>query len=356
MNRRHFLDVRRLAHTAGQVAGAIEEARSAAGSLLADVPAQQEIALVRVSRRAMATTFEVVLPCGFSEPIPAAEDALDVIENLESQLTVYRDDSEISRLNRRAGDQPVAVEERLYDLLRFSARLSEQTNGAFDVTAGALTKAWGFFRREGRVPTPAERKTALGRVGYRNLLFDDRRRTIRFLHDGLEINLGSIGKGYALDRAGELLQQEWGITAGLLHGGHSSVLAIGSDPRDEHGWAVAISHPWDADRDLAVVRLRNAALATSAATFQHLQHKGRSLGHVLDPRTAWPAEEMASATVIAPTAATADALSTAFFVMGVAAARAYCAAHPEVGAVLLPTGENQQPIRLNLLACSQKLP
>jgi thiamine biosynthesis lipoprotein len=110
---------------------------------------------------------------------------------------------------------------------------------------------------------------------------------------------------------------------------------------------VGIRHPWDPDRRLAVVRLRDRALGTSAATFRHLEHEGRRLGHILDPRTGWPAETLTSASVVAGTAAEADALATAFFILGVEKARAYCEQHPDVGAVLLPQGSDV-PVVLGL--------
>ncbi len=174
------------------------------------------------------------------------------------------------------------------------------------------------------------------------------RRTVAFQRRGLEINLGSIGKGYALDRVGDFLAATGKFPAVLLHGGHSSVYARGSPNGDPRGWRVGISHPWDGGRRLAEVWLRDRALGTSAATFQHLEYNGRKLGHVLDPRTGWPAAGMASATVVAPTGAEADALSTAFYVGGVELARRYCAAHPEIGAVLLPEGDGAEQVILNL--------
>jgi thiamine biosynthesis lipoprotein len=137
------------------------------------------------------------------------------------------------------------------------------------------------------------------------------------------------------------------LRAGLLHGGHSSVYAIGSEP-GQRGWAVGVRHPWNREKRLAVIRLRDRGLATSAATFQHLEYNNRKLGHLLDPRTGWPAEGMASATVVAPSAAEADALATAFFVLGVEKARAFCSARPDVGALLLPAGESARPVVLGL--------
>ena len=185
------------------------------------------------------------------------------------------------------------------------------------------------------------------RVGMNRVVLDEERRTIHFLCRGLEINLGSIGKGYALDRVAERLRTEAALSSGLLHGGHSSVYAIGSSPGDARGWEVGVSHPWQPGKRLAVLRLRDRGLGTSAATFQHLEYNGRKLGHILDPRTGWPAEGVASATVTAPNAAAADALATAFFILGAAATREYCAAHPEVGVVLL-SDDSPRPLVCNI--------
>lgn len=346
MHRRDFFDLSRLARTAGQIVGAVEETKAALAE--ACEPDEGDLSLVHFSRRAMACTFELLIPFGIPEALPAAEAALDEVDRLETQLSVFRDDSEVSELNRRAASEAVRVEPRLYELLKTAVRISAEMDGAYDITTGALIKAWGFFKRAARLPTIEERRAALAQVGSSHFEFDDAEQTIRYLRPGLEINLGSIGKGYALDRVGELLRKDRKIPAALLHGGNSSVYAMGTDPRHTRGWAVGVNHPWDAARRLAVVRLRDRSLATSGATYQHLEHNGRRLGHLLDPRTGWPAEGMASATVIAPTAAEADALSTAFFVAGVDKARSYCARHAEIGAVLLPEGEDARPVVLGL--------
>jgi thiamine biosynthesis lipoprotein len=344
MNRREFLHPRHLARTAGQVLGALGELDSAD----APQPAAEDVALLRLSRRAMATTFEILLPFGTPGAVEAAEEALDEIDRLEAQLTVYRDNSEVSALNRRAPMTWIPVEPRLFDLLALSARLSQETEGAFDISVGALIKAWGFFRRRGRVPSEQERAEVRRRIGMGHVRLDPERCAVHYDVSGLEINLGSIGKGYALDRAGELLRERRSLSSCLLHGGHSSVLALGVEPGQRRGWAVGLRHPWERERRLATVRLRDRALATSAATFQHLEYNGRKLGHILDPRTGWPAEGLASATALAPSAAEADALATAFFILGVEGARAYCARRPDVAAVLLPQQDDAQLVALNL--------
>jgi thiamine biosynthesis lipoprotein len=342
MNRRDFLNPRQVAHLAGQVVGAFREP-------VLTSP-QDDVDYLRVSRRAMATTFEIVLAYGTLFALAVAETAFNVIDRLEGQLTVYRDDSEVSRLNRLASLTDVPVEENLFELLHLADRITHETDGAFDITAGALIKAWGFFRRCHRVPSTSEIGEVLTRTGMCHVRLDAEQHSVRYLLPGLEINLGSIGKGYALDRAARLLRDEWSLPAALLHGGQSSVYALGAAPGSERGWPVGIQHPWDPEKRLAMVWLCDRALGTSAATYQHLEYNGRKLGHILDPRTGWPAEGMASVSVVARTAAEADALATAFFILGWEKAQTYCAAHPEVGAVLLPEGDSAQPLVFGLSA------
>jgi thiamine biosynthesis lipoprotein len=340
MNRRDFLHPRHFAQTTGHVVAALETEPQP------PPPPTPEVVLLRLGRRAMATTFELVLPFDTPNAETLGTEAFDQLDALEDQLTVYRD-SEVTRLNRLAATHEVHVEQGLFELLRLAATVTNETAGAFDVTAMALLRAWGFFGGPKRVPAPEEIRTALAKVGMRHVRLDAEGRTVRFLRSGLEINLGGVGKGYALDRVGGWLRHTGKIRSALLHGGRSSVYAIGTMPGDR-GWPIDLSHPWETDRTLARVRLRDRAMGTSAATFQHLEHEGRKLGHILDPRTGWPAAGIASATVLAPSAALADALSTAFFVGGVELARTYCAAHPDVGTLLLPDGPDARPIVIGL--------
>lgn len=321
----------------------------ALAALLADdaPPAPTDVAVLRASRSAMATVFEVLLPFGNPVAQPAAEAALDRIDELEDQLTVYRETSEVSRLNATAADGPVELEPGLFDLIAFAAGVTRQTHGAFDIGTGALIKAWGFYRRQGRVPTPAERAAALARTGTRFLALDPDRGTVKFLRRGLEINLGGIGKGYALDRAADLLRTEWGIASALLNGGSSSVRTVGTPPGQPRGWPVALRHPWDPGRGLGTLFLSDAALGTSAATYQHFEYNGRRLGHLLDPRLGWPAAGVEQVSVVAPTAAEADALSTAFFVLGPAATARVCRSRPDIGVVMLAAAADR-PVLFNL--------
>ncbi|MGC4002024.1 MAG: FAD:protein FMN transferase [Pirellulales bacterium] len=214
------------------------------------------------------------------------------------------------------------------------------TDGAYDPTSGPSSCALGFTRCAGRMPTDGEIAAVLEHVGMRHVELNADDRTIRFLKPGVALNLGSIGKGYALDRAGEILRAH-AITDGLLHGGNSSVLALGSHPEafdGVGGWWIGVRDPWRPDVRLGEVRVRDRAAGTSGAAVQYFIHGGKRYGHILDPRTGRPAEGILSTTVLAPTAAEADALSTAFYVMGVEAAAAYLEARPEVTALLFAPG------------------
>jgi thiamine biosynthesis lipoprotein len=319
-----------------------------------DVPG--EFSLVRCSRRAMATTFEVAIPVGaHPDPVSAAEDALNLIDQLEDQMTVYRDTSEVSQLNAAAAAAFVEVEPHLFELFSRCAVWTRETAGAFDIATGALTKAWGFYRRDGAVPPASELIRAMRATGFRHVVLDEVRTAAKFRVAGLELNLGAVGKGYALDRAAELLRTKWRVRSALLHGGGSSVYAIGCPPGDVWGWPIRLKHPNQPEESLGVVRLADAGLGTSAATFQFFEYNGRKLGHLLDPRTGWPAAGTASASVVAPTAAEADAMSTAAFVSGAEGAERLTRLRPALGAVVL-TDSALTPCAFNLAPDSYSPP
>lgn len=300
----------------------------------------REVTWLSFRRPAMATTFEVCLPFGTPNAHEAAEEALNLIDAIEAQLTVYRDSSEVSHLNRRAADVALPVEPELFELLQLCGELTRQSQGAFDVAIGALIRAWGFLTRQGRVPPAEELQAAREASGFRHVLLNPEQRSVKFLRRGLELNFGSIGKGYALDRAAELLQTRYGIRSALLQGGGSSVRAIGHPPGWPQGWGVAIRHPANDGTCLKTAWLCDQGLGTSAATFQRFRYNNRELGHVLDPRSGWPAEGIASATAVAPSAALADAWSTAWLILGVDVGSEYCRTRPELAALLLTEEPN----------------
>jgi len=306
--------------------------------------------LIHFTRRAMACDFTLFLNALQYEDGPdRAMEALDLIEQLEDQLTVYRGHSEVSQLNLHAPNKPVAVEWGLFGLLRKAQRLFEQTQGAFDITAGPLSKLWGFYRREGRLPDDDSIAETLQCVGSEYLQFDDELKTIQFAKQGVEINLGGIGKGYALDESVDALQMS-GVNNFLFHGGKSSVIARGTQTGgdSQHGWSVGVMHPMRPDKRLGQMLLRDQAFGVSGSGAQHFYHKGKKYGHILDPRSGRPAEAVLSACCLAPNAATADALATAFYVLGPEKALAYCDTRPEIGAIVITQASKAGAIDIHM--------
>jgi thiamine biosynthesis lipoprotein len=288
----------------------------------------------------MACRFEITLPMAEQAGVKLASAALAEVERLEQQLTVFRDHSEVSFINQNAAARAVPVDPLLLSLLSLCQELSRATEGAFDITSGPLSRCWGFLRRQGCIPTTEEIEQARSLVGSEKLCLDDEARAIRFACPGMEINLGSIGKGYALDCMVEQLRG--GVRAALLSAGSSSMRALGRGEKG-NGWTVGIRHPRDVGRRLAVLRLRDAALATSGSEEQFFEHGGKCYGHIIDPRTGWPAQGVAGVTVVTSSAAVADALATGFYVGGRALAERYCAAHSGALVVMLESGA-ERPI------------
>ena len=287
---------------------------------------------IRVHRRAMACRFEITLASQDAGWVPAARAALDEIDLIEDRLSVFRESSALSLINRCAADEAVELDEALFGLLDTCRELNSATGGAFDITSTPLSRCWGFLQREGCVPSTDAIDAARASVGFDAVALDHGSRTVRFTRRGIELNLGAIGKGYALDRVAAGMRGA-GVTDALLSAGRSSLLAIGGRAA---GWFVEVVSTTRTDRPLARVWLRDAALGTSGAGEQFVLADGTRYGHVIDPRTGWPARGVLSASVIASNAADADALSTAFLVGGIDLAERYCADHPNVMALVTP--------------------
>ncbi|HKX30999.1 MAG TPA: FAD:protein FMN transferase, partial [Blastocatellia bacterium] len=230
----------------------------------------------------------------------------------------------------------------LFELLTWCRELSRETGGAFDITSGPLSRCWGFLRREGRVPGPAELERARALVGSGRLRLDPGAGTIRFEREGVELNFGSVGKGYALDRAAALIRGR--VRSALLSAGSSSMRAIGGGARGDAGWVIGVRHPKSRDRRLAVVKMRDAALSTSGSEEQFFESDGRRYGHLLDPRSGLPADRVAGVTVIAESAALTDALATAFYIGGPELAESYCSTHPGTLVLMLENGSKHPVI------------
>ena len=294
---------------------------------------------IRVARTAMACRFEVTLSGEDARHVPAARAALDAVDRIEDRLTVFRETSEVARVNREAAVGEAQASPPLFDLLVKCRTLHAESEGAFDPTSAPLSRCWGFLARQGRLPPAGDIEAARRRVGMDAVVLDPAARTVRFTRPEMELNFGAIGKGHALDLVAELLRRE-GVPRALVSAAGSSAVAFGGGD----GFPVDVRSR-RVDGVLARLRLREAALGTSGAGEQYFEVEGRRYGHVLDPRTGWPAEGVLSVTVATADGASADALSTAFLVGGSDLAKRYCEAHPGTLAFVTPESEPARALR-----------
>jgi thiamine biosynthesis lipoprotein len=274
---------------------------------------------ITLARHAMATRFEIVLHGERPEALRAAgEEALDEIDRLEAQLSLYRNTSEIARLNARAAREPVRVSPSLFRLLEHAQRLSAETAGAFDITIGPLVRCWGFMGGTGQLPASEAVAEARRKVGLNLVHLNAADFTVRFAREGVMLDLGAIGKGYSIDKAVEVLR-EAGVTSAILHGGTSTVYAIGHPP-DADAWKIALERPGENAGQppslLAVVPLKDEALSVSATWGRAFQSGNKLYGHVIDPRTGEPVDRALMAALVLPSATETDALSTALLTLG----------------------------------------
>jgi len=295
----------------------------------------------------MACRFEILMHPDHPPQGPeVAVQALELISDLEQLLSVYIATSDLSRLNARAFETSVTVSMPTMDMMRLALEIHRDTAGAFDITAAALSKAWGFSSRQGTMPSQEEIDAALSQVGSDAIELDDFGASICY-KKRISVNPGGIGKGYAIDQAAELLIER-GVADFIIHGGKSSARGHGRQllTHQHEGWNVAVNHPEQTQHVLGTLMLRNCALGTSGPANQYFYFRGVRYGHIIDPRTGWPAQGPLSVTVLHPSAAWADALATGLYVMGIDAAIAYCEARPKVGMLALLPGKRQGDIEV----------
>ena len=301
------------------------------------------------ARNAMATRFEIVLPGDDAPRLrAAAEEAFDEIDRLEAQLSLFRPTSEIANVNARAAAEPVRVSPETFRLLEHAARLSAETGGTFDITIAPLMRAWGFVNGSGHLADPWQLAAARACVGMNLVQLDAAARTVRFARQGVMLDLGAIGKGYAVGRAAELLR-EAGITSALIHGGTSTACAIGHPP-DAAAWKIAVEYPRTSPEQpaplLANFELCDEALSMSAGWGKSFQANGRDYGHVLDPRTGEPSNNALLAVVVTKSATETDALSTALLTLGPAGMDQISALRPGLRAIVVTTGDEPGRFRI----------
>jgi len=283
------------------------------------------------------------------------EQVFEEIDRLDEQMSNYKPESELSAINREAAGHAVAVEPGLFHLFEISFHRSQETDGAFDITVGPLMKSWGFFRGRGRLPSPAEISEVLRRVGYQHLELDAERRTIKFDTSGVEIDLGGIAKGYAVDRAVDILRAN-GITSALVSSGTSSIYALGSPP-GSRGWKITVRDPYDPRKSGDTFHLQNYSVSVSGSYEKFFKLAGKNYCHIMDPHTGWPVSGILSTVVVGPTGTDTDGRSAGFFVMGLERSRKYLALRPNLAVIFyLPGGTPTKYKRVLLRSESFNIP
>jgi thiamine biosynthesis lipoprotein len=292
------------------------------------------------SRLSMGCVYAIEAYGGSSEALPGIlNEAFDEIDRIDRLMSHYKPGSELSRLNREAAHGPVSVSPELFDFIVEALRYGRESFGAFDVTVGPLMKAWGFFRGEGRVPSEAELASARRLVGSAHVVVDRGVRTIAFDTPGVELDLGGIAKGYAVDRVVRLLRRRQ-IEAALVSAGGSTIYALGAPP-GRKAWAVEIQDPVATNRTAVTVDLTDRALSIAGGSEKSFEAGGRTYSHIMDPRTGRPVEGVLTVAVLTTSGTAGDALDDAFFVLGPDRGRPYLQQIPGTEVLyFLPDGQH----------------
>lgn len=278
-------------------------------SLLLSAAQGQGLQRYEYRRMHMGTEFHLILYAPDPESgLRAAEAAFARVEHLDRVMSDFREDSELSLVNRHAYEAPVVVSPELFEILLRSREIWAATEGAFDVTVGPLTRIWRQARLDGRAPDPETIEKLRETCGMEKVLLNRMTRSVRLTNPRTRLDLGAIGKGFAADEVLRLLAQ-LGLDRALVDAGGD--LVAGEAPPNRSGWTVGIA---ETGRKLT---LRHRAAATSGNWYQRIDDGERRLSHVLDPRTGFAVESDRQVTVIAPDGTTADALATAFSVLTV---------------------------------------
>ena len=268
---------------------------------------------------------------------PAAGAALAVFRRVDSLMSNWTTTSEVARLNREAGANPVTVHPEVARVLGFALALYPESDRTFDITVEPLVRAWGFLGGRPHVPSDSAAAEAFRRVGADQVRFDPVTRVLRFENPGVRVDLGGIAKGWAVNVAAETLRAR-GVQDALLDL-TGNMVALGR-PTNGPAWRIGIRDPRDRFPFFARLALSNEAISTSGKYEQFVAADGRTFGHIMDPRTGRPAEGLISVTLVSKSAFTCDAWDTPLFVLGAGAAKSKALAHPEFDAILVEPGED----------------
>jgi thiamine biosynthesis lipoprotein len=245
------------------------------------------------------------------------DEAVNEIRRIEKILTTFKDDSETNLINANAGIKPVKVSAEVFRLIQRSIRISEFTQGAFDITYGSIDKQlWNFDKNMTSLPDPKKAKKMVRLINYRNIILDETGQTVFLKEKGMRIGFGGIGKGYAAEMAKEVMKKN-GVISGIVNAS-GDLAAWGYQP-DGSPWTIGIAHPDAADKPFSFMKITDMAVATSGNYEKFVMINNKKYSHTINPRTGLPVAGIKSVTIISPNAELCDALATPVTIMGIKA-------------------------------------
>jgi len=245
------------------------------------------------------------------------DDAVEEISRIERLLTTFKDSSQTNDINSNAGIKLVKVDKEVFDLIQRSLRISELTQGAFDITYGSIDKRlWNFDTTMTELPDPKIAKQSVRLINYRNVILNEHDCSVFLKEKGMRIGFGGIGKGYAADKAKQLLQQK-GVKSGIVNAS-GDLSAWGLQPNGKQ-WTIGIADPYTKITPFSFLEISNMAVATSGNYEKYATINGKKYSHTIDPKTGMPVEGIKSVTIITTSAELADAMATPVAVMGIKA-------------------------------------
>lgn len=262
----------------------------------------------------MGSKFEITVIAGNKAEADEFIDlAVAEIVRIEKLISSWDPNSQTSEINRNAGLKAVTVDRELFSFIQRAIKISEITDGAFDISYASMDRIWKFDGSMNEMPSEEEIKASVAKVGYKNILLDEKNSTVFLKNSGMKIGFGAIGKGYAADKAKDLLLSK-GVPGGIINAS-GDMNTWGKQP-DGREWMVAITNPMNKNKAFALLPLREGAVVTSGDYEKFVQFNGVRYSHIINPKTGYPATGIISVSVFAPKAELADALATSVFVLG----------------------------------------
>ncbi len=296
---------------------------------------------IRRSMTLMGSVFEITLVDKDSSTANLHIDlAVAEIERIENLISEWRPNTQISKVNQNAGIKPIQVDPEVYELCKRALYFSQISDGAFDISIAALDKIWRFDGSMEAMPSEAQIQQSIARVGYQHIILDSINSSIYLAKRGMKIGFGSIGKGYAADKA-RAVMKNLNITAGMINA--SGDIASWGEQLNGEPWAIGVLNPFKAHKMIKVLKFKEHAVATSGSYEKYVEFNDVRYSHIIDPKTGYPSTGLVSATVYGPSAEFANGLSTSIMVLGAKKGMKLAKQFPQYRFILI--GDNKKIYR-----------